>query len=30
KSGNVVAASARGAKSMLKIIRENGNEAILK
>ncbi|MFB9133352.1 inositol-1-monophosphatase [Vibrio sp. AK197] len=30
KSGNVVAASARGAKELLKHIRENGNEAILK
>lgn len=30
KSGNVVAASARGTKSMLKHIRENGNQAILK
>ncbi len=30
KSGNVVAASARGAKSLLQHIRENGNEAILK
>ncbi|MCU8564439.1 inositol-1-monophosphatase [Vibrio vulnificus] len=30
KSGNVVASSARGVKSLLKHIRENGNEAILK
>ncbi|KOO04079.1 inositol-1-monophosphatase [Vibrio nereis] len=30
KSGNVVASSARGVKSMLKHIRENGNEAMLK
>ncbi len=30
KSGNVVASSARGVKSMLKIIRENGNEAMMK
>jgi myo-inositol-1(or 4)-monophosphatase len=30
KSGNVVASSARGVKAMLKHIRENGNEAILK
>ncbi|WP_391089187.1 inositol-1-monophosphatase [Vibrio sp. NH-UV-68] len=30
KSGNVVASSARGVKGMLKHIRENGNEAILK
>ncbi|EIJ0941090.1 inositol-1-monophosphatase [Vibrio vulnificus] len=30
KSGNVVASSARGVKSLLKHIRENGNKAILK
>lgn len=30
KSGNVVASSARGVKSLLKHIRENGNDAILK
>ncbi|PLR58490.1 inositol-1-monophosphatase [Vibrio parahaemolyticus] len=30
KSGNIVASSARGVKSMLKHIRENGNSAILK
>ncbi|MCJ2378387.1 inositol-1-monophosphatase [Vibrio sp. ZSDZ34] len=30
KSGNVVASSARGVKSMLKHIRENGNEAMMK
>ena len=30
KSGNVVASSARGVKGMLKHIRENGNEALLK
>ncbi|MDN3610879.1 inositol-1-monophosphatase [Vibrio ostreicida] len=30
KSGNVVAASARGVKGILKHIRENGNDAILK
>ncbi|MBF8999146.1 MULTISPECIES: inositol-1-monophosphatase [Vibrio] len=30
KSGNIVASSARGVKSILKHIRENGNEAILK
>ncbi|EGQ9934413.1 TPA: inositol-1-monophosphatase [Vibrio vulnificus] len=30
KSGNVVVSSARGVKSLLKHIRENGNEAILK
>ncbi|MGY3568881.1 inositol-1-monophosphatase [Vibrio sp. SCSIO 43135] len=30
KSGNIVGSSARGVKSMLKHIRENGNEAILK
>lgn len=30
KSGNIVASSARGVKSMLKHIRENGNEAMLK
>ncbi|WP_100752933.1 inositol-1-monophosphatase [Vibrio salilacus] len=30
KSGNVVASSARGVKGILKHIRENGNEAILK
>lgn len=30
KSGNVVGASARGVKGILKHIRENGNEAILK
>ncbi|WP_428776310.1 inositol-1-monophosphatase [Vibrio sp.] len=30
KSGNVVASSARGVKNMLKHIRENANEALLK
>ncbi|MCF7455535.1 inositol-1-monophosphatase [Vibrio sp. A1-1] len=30
KSGNIVASSARGVKSILKHIRENGNSAILK
>ncbi|SDI07856.1 myo-inositol-1(or 4)-monophosphatase [Vibrio xiamenensis] len=30
KSGNVVAASSRGAKSLLKHIRDNANEAMLK
>ncbi|MCW8334965.1 inositol-1-monophosphatase [Vibrio paucivorans] len=30
KSGNIVGSSARGVKSMLKHIRENGNEALLK
>ncbi|KGK10485.1 inositol monophosphatase [Vibrio navarrensis] len=30
KSGNLVASSARGVKSLLKHIRENGNDAILK
>lgn len=30
KSGNIVASSARGVKSLLKHVRENGNSAILK
>ncbi len=30
KSGNIVGSSARGVKSLLKHIRENGNEAMLK
>ena len=30
KSGNVVASSARGVKGIIKHIRENGNEALLK
>jgi myo-inositol-1(or 4)-monophosphatase len=30
ESGNIVGSSARGVKAMLKHIRENGNDAILK
>ncbi|WP_353505604.1 inositol monophosphatase family protein [Vibrio sp. SCSIO 43136] len=30
QSGNIVASSPRGVKSMLKHIRENGNEAMIK